>query len=211
MSLDTYTNLKAEIADLLNRGDLTANIPTWIALVEAEWARILNSDSFQTSLGVTFTTSGTLPLPSDFLRPVFLALETALDTHPIAVKPYDYLQSQRDLQLNGIPRYAAFAAGTCYIAPIPDSDTAYTGTLIYDASLAALSATNPTNWVLLNHPDAYLYGAALHSAPFLKDDDRIQTWERYYYRALDQIRIAKQRKLYGQNTPILRPKRALGV
>ena len=39
MALDSYTNLKAEIADWLDRDDLTARIDTFIDLTEAKLAR----------------------------------------------------------------------------------------------------------------------------------------------------------------------------
>ena len=41
MALDTYTGLKASIADWLNRPDLTAVIPDFIVLCEAEAKRRL--------------------------------------------------------------------------------------------------------------------------------------------------------------------------
>jgi len=41
MSLDTYANLQLEIADYLNRSDLTTNIPTFIKLAESKINRDL--------------------------------------------------------------------------------------------------------------------------------------------------------------------------
>ena len=39
MALDTYTNLKTEIANYLNRDDLTTNIDTFIDLAESRHAK----------------------------------------------------------------------------------------------------------------------------------------------------------------------------
>ena len=33
-----------------------------------------------------------------------------------------------------------------------------------------------SNWLLACAPDAYLYGALLESAPYIKDDERIAVW-----------------------------------
>ena len=43
MALDTYDNLKTEIASFLNRDDLTAQIDTFIDLAETRQARTLRS------------------------------------------------------------------------------------------------------------------------------------------------------------------------
>ena len=39
MALDTYTGLKASVADFLNRGDLASAIPDFITLAEAQMTR----------------------------------------------------------------------------------------------------------------------------------------------------------------------------
>ena len=41
MALDTYSNLKTEIASYLNRDDLTSNIDTFIDLAESRHAKDL--------------------------------------------------------------------------------------------------------------------------------------------------------------------------
>ena len=42
--------------------------------------------------------------------------------------------------------------------------------------MAALTDLAPTNWLLTKHPDVYLYGALLESAPYTKEDERINVW-----------------------------------
>lgn len=211
MSLTTYTGLKASIADLLNRGDVTAVIPDWVALVEAEVGRVLKGRDMRTSTPITFDTTGTTLLPADFVRANFLTLETSLYQWPVAIKPYDYVVQKRGQLVVGPPRYAAVNGTSLVFAPLSDSDTSYTGTLWYDQALAPLSATTATNWLLTKHPDVYLYGAAFHSAPYLKDDERIPVWERYYRNGLDQIRVLRDESEYAEwGTPVIKPVSALG-
>lgn len=197
MSLDTYTNLQAEVTDLLNRGDLAAKVPTWIALVEARLQRILEGRNMRSTVGVAFTTSGTIALPSDFRSPVALTLETQLRTWDVTLVPYALMTQKRGELTAGPPLYATVLNGNLLIAPLADSDTDYTGTLVYDANVAPLSATNPSNWVLVNHPDVYLYGAALHSAPYLKDDERLQMWKDLHDTAIEEVRLATDRAEFG--------------
>ena len=209
MALDSFATLKTSIADWLNRSDLTAVIPDYITLVEAELGRILKGRPMTTELGVVFDTTGRLTLPSDYVRCVSLTLETDLYGWPVEFKPYQYVVEKQAQLVVGPPRYCAVVGDKLVIAPTPDSDTQYTGTLIYDATLTPLSDTATTNWVLANHPDAYLFGALYQAAPYLKNDERISVWEARYYKALDQIRELAQQSEYG-GTPVVRPVSALG-
>lgn len=208
--LDTYANLQLTVADWLNRQDLTTVIPDFIRLTEAELGRILKGRPLTTTADVTFDTTGALNLPADFVRARSLTLETDLFMWPVEVKPYEYLIQKRGQLVNGPPRYVAVVGDQMLFAPIADSDTEYTGTLIYDATLLPLSDTQTTNWVLTSHPDVYLFGALFHSAPYLKDDDRIPMWESRYRTALDQIRLLAQESEYAFNTPVVRGVSALG-
>jgi len=52
--------------------------------------------------------------------------------------------------------------------------------LLYYAKTTALSSSNADNWLLLEAPDVYLYGALLHSAPYLGEDERIAVWGQMY-------------------------------
>lgn len=208
--LTTYTELKASIADWLNRADLTAVIPDFVSLVEADLGRTLKGRNLRTTVAVTFDETGAVALPGDFVRPVSLTLETDLYSWPIEVKSYEYLIQKRSQLVSGPPRYAAVVGTELLTAPVSDTTTGYAGVLIYDQALAALSASNATNWVLASHPDCYLFGALYHAAPYLKDDGRIPVWENRYRQVLEQIRVLRDEAEYDINTPVARPISALG-
>jgi hypothetical protein len=70
------------------------------------------------------------------------------------------------------------------------------------ASLVRMLAGAPTlndpaagNWLLTSSPDTYLYAALVESAPFLKDDARIEMW-----RAELDRRVAEVRRIRTQAT-----------
>jgi hypothetical protein len=63
--------------------------------------------------------------------------------------------------------------GEIELAPTPDRN--YTIEMVYRASIPSLAA-NAGNWLLTLAPDLYLYGTLLESAPYIKEDGRIQTW-----------------------------------
>ena len=48
--------------------------------------------------------------------------------------------------------------------------------MLYYKTFDALTALAPTNWVITNAPDVYLYGTLLEAEPFLMNDQRVQLW-----------------------------------
>ena len=46
-------------------------------------------------------------------------------------------------------------------------------------------------------PDAYLYGSLIHSAPYLKDDARLQVWAALYQSAIDAINMSGEKAKFG--------------
>ena len=62
--------------------------------------------------------------------------------------------------------------------PTPSNDIDFE--LLYYQKLDALSNSNADNWLLLEAPDVYLYGALLHSAPYLAEDQRVAIWAQMY-------------------------------
>jgi hypothetical protein len=80
-----------------------------------------------------------------------------------------------------------FAHNGTDIELFPTPSTSYTAEITYYARMTALSADGDTNWLLTNHPDVYLYGSLVHTAPFLKDDARIVIWSGLLAQAMDEI------------------------
>lgn len=55
-----------------------------------------------------------------------------------------------------------------------------------------LSDSNTTNWILEGYPDVYLYGSLLEIAPFLDEDERINTWGTLFTTAIQTLRGSYQ-------------------
>lgn len=51
--------------------------------------------------------------------------------------------------------------------------------------------------MLTDNPDAYLYGSLMQSAPYLMDDERIQTWAGMFVAIVDDIKIDDEQAAYG--------------
>ena len=96
---------------------------------------------------------------------------------------------------------------TLMVAPTPDGT--YPVKFEYVATVPSLTTAAPTNWLLTKHPDVYLYGSLKASAPYLRDDPRVQMWGNELEQAIEEARLATDREKYG-NTLVMRPRRAIG-
>jgi hypothetical protein len=179
MAITNYTNLKSSIADFLNRDDLTDVIPTFIALAEAQISRDLRH--WKQDVYVTTTINEAAEyLPDGFLeaKRVWIDGKKALSyiTHE------KWVDMVADDATAGTPRYYTFNAREIYFYPQVDSDT--TLHMTYKARIPTLSDDIDDNWLLHDFPDIYLYGALLHSAPYLQDDPRLAVWDKMYKEAI---------------------------
>jgi hypothetical protein len=191
MALTTYTELKASIADWLNRTDLTTTIPDFISLAEAQIERTLRTRQMIVRANASFD-SEYGAVPDDFLETKSLKLTSTNPLTPLSFLSIDDMDAARShYTASGRPRFFSVVGGQFRISPTPDA--AYTTELIYFAKLAKLSSTVASNWLLTSSPDIYLYGSLLQAAPYLQDDARIQTWATLYERALNDLRTADAR------------------
>lgn len=201
MDFTNYTGLQAAIADYLNRDDLNSGgqIAGFIALAEARMRRTLRRTTVIAAFNVTSGNNAqSLPADCAELRGVSVAPCAALPRGAtLAETTYDDLLGQRALgPSTGLPRFYAVEGGVLYLAPAPAD--AYLGlTLRYFSQLVPLSGSNPTNAVLLEAPDAYLYGSCLEAAPYLEHDERISIWEPAFTNTIDELNDVRQREEFG--------------
>ena len=66
----------------------------------------------------------------------------------------------------GRPRFWSLVGAELRYHPAPDRE--YTATLTYYVRIPALGDARPTNWLLVAHPDLYLFGSLKEAAPFLR-------------------------------------------
>jgi hypothetical protein len=196
MALDgSYDGLKASIADFLNRGDLASAIPDFITLAEAQMARRLVSRAnqgmavprrlIQRADAEIAPGAEYVAVPSDMLGPLDLMLEAA---PPVELDYLDPANLEREKALSrwvGAPKFYTVLGGQLQLYPAAAQD--YAAELVYIARTPALSDAAPANWILEDYPDAYLYGALVQSAPYLRDDARAELWGTLFTAALDDM------------------------
>jgi len=195
MPITTYAELKTNIADFLNRDDLTSVSSTFVSLAEADLNRQIRHWRQEKRSTAEIDTQYSA-IPADMLEVIRFYI-TSGDTRPLElISQAEMLDRKfRNLNTSGQPAYYAVTAGELEVYPVPDGT--YTSELYYFGKTDALSDSNTSNWILEHYPDAYLYGSLIHSAPYLKDDARIQVWAALYQNAIDAINQASEKAKFG--------------
>ena len=176
MPLSTYDELKASMADWLVRTNLTAQIPDFIRMNEAQIERNPKVRTRQMIARAVASTSAEFTvLPIDFL-----ALHNVqLNTNPRVTPIYSATMAELDEirrcnPQGGVPERFCIVGDTIELAPVPTETLEIE--IVYYQRIPKLSASQSTNWVLDNHPDLYLYGSLMQAAPYLKNDERVPLW-----------------------------------
>lgn len=172
MAIATYTDLKAAIADWLNRADLDQQIPDFITLAEATLNKVVRHSRMVATTTLSLgASSQKVTAPTDMLEPIMLQVtsDPDLPIEQCSVPQLIMLRRNR-MRAAGSPRFFALLGRSIEVTPVPSSITSLD--LTYYQALTALSGGNPTNWLLTYDPDLYLYTSLMHAAPFLKDEAR---------------------------------------
>jgi hypothetical protein len=174
----TYTDLLADIALWLNRDDLTAVIPSFLRLCEADMNSKLRLRSMLTTVSVTAAGGA---LPSDCLA-----------VKSVGVSGYDNLGFVTPNEAAAINLASAGDTATWWTVDgntLVVSPTQTTGTvsLRYYARIPALTPATTATAVLVTNRGIYLYGSLVHSAPYLGDDQRLSLWQTLYDQALSAL------------------------
>ena len=188
-----YSSLQTAVTEYLARDqDVTmiARIPTFIQLFEAKMNRGLFVRQMEarstTVVDTTTSEPEMISLPSDFQSMRRMRLSSVTGKPCLEFKSGTQMDEYRFLISDVIaqPRYFTIFGDEIELAPTPDQN--YTLEMVYRQNIPPL-ATNDPNWLLTLAPDLYLYGALLESAPYIKEDGRIQTWGLGFKTALDEL------------------------
>ena len=195
MAITTYAELKSSITDFLNRDDLDTVAPDFITLAEADLSRKVRHWRMEGRATAEIDTQYSA-IPADFLEVITFHV-TSGNLRPLElISQAEMLQRRyENLDTSGKPAYYALTAGEIEVYPTPDGT--YTTELSYYKRISALSDSNTSNWLLEYFPDAYLYGSLVHSAPYLKDDARLQLWAALYEQAIASINRESEATKFG--------------
>lgn len=201
-TITTYTTLQSTIADYLNRADLTAQIPTFIQLAEADMNTRLRTREMIVRAEAT-SNNEYVQLPSDWVEAINLHIVDG--KQPLRFVTLD--EADRIIKQNIYTQVAAFSLmnGALELVPPPGSDVDIE--MIYYGKIPALSAQQATNWLLTKAPDVYLYGSLLHAQPFLMDDQRMPVFATLYNSRIEALNEESMKSTHSGSPLIARARR----
>lgn len=197
-----YASLQQSLAAWCPRPDLAANIPTAIALAEAQINRSIRNR--QQEQRATATLTQWLALQTDYMELRDFRLNTSTG--------YKTLQLLSPSQLNDIDRANGGATGEPRAYAIegnqfrfsPQPDGTYTAEAVYFKKVPALTGSATTNWFLTDHPDAYLAGAQ-YNLLASGGDARAADYLGLFNRLLEDVNRADRRQRWSGPPMATRP------
>lgn len=203
-----YAQLQEDVANWLNREDLADTIPSFIRLAES-WLNKSLRVRQMLKRAVAILDEQYITLPSDWLeaKNVQLNLKPARRLEFVTLDQADQIR-ERTGGASGPPYFYTISGSQLEVVPSPGADVEIE--MAYYARIPALSDDAPTNWLLTEWPDIYLYASLVHSAPFLQDDERVAVWGSLLREAFEAAQQADQRAQYS-GAPLKVRTRKLGV
>lgn len=191
----TYAELKAEIADFLNRDDLGTTASTFIQLAESQFNRDIRHWRME-DRQIANATEQYLTKPTDWVETIRMHV-TGSGTSVIDLISRAEMAERRAKVNNtaGDPCFYTHSGNTFELYPTPSASTEIE--LLYYAKIPALSDSNTTNWLLDEAPDLYLYGALIHTAGYLHEDARMGTWAQLYGAAMQKLNSSSEKARFS--------------
>jgi hypothetical protein len=185
----TYTDLIATVLDILDDPDgLEAKLPTYIQLVEGRLNRLLDDPEMEV-ISDSVASGDYTALPDDFGEMVSITTGNGKLQQMGGVE-----FAGLDHTIAGIPRFYAIVNRAIAFAPANGTTPI---TMVYRRRIPALTADNPTNWLLERAPDIYLYGLLMWGEARDADDERIDGWKSGFDEAIGELRIDGTRRKWG--------------
>jgi hypothetical protein len=180
MAISTYADLKAAVADFMNRSEMTtAQQENFISLCEADIRNDVRVREMEATTSVTLTQQ-TLAAPT-------LMLE-AREVH-VEGRPYTYHTPElyRIKRIYSPSTYMFTSIGSNFII----NASSGVASLTYYEAPAALTGT-ATNYILTYAPDVYLYGACAHAAQYYQDAANLERFKALYLGGVKRLNEREQ-------------------
>jgi len=185
MAIGTYAELQTAVANWLDRDDLTARIPEFIALAEARMNRVLRIRLMEAKYTAsTVAAQRNYALPTSYIQMRNFQINTSPITPLQYVTPeiYDRLWGG---STDGTPQFYTIVSNEIQLGPLPAS--ILTMEMLFYKKITALSGSNTTEAMLTDNPDVYLYGSLMEAEPFIMNDERVGLWATGFQQAIADL------------------------
>ena len=205
----TFETLKQDVQRYLERGATYASdpvvfeqIPRLINLAERRISRELKIQGFIAVVSNTMVAGQSVyPKPDRWRDTISINAGTGpslANRTFLLTRGYEYCRSYwPNESVTGTPAfYCDYDYSNWLVVPTPD--VAYPFEVLYYELPPLLDDSIQTNWLTEYAPQLLLYGTLLEATPFLKNDERIGTWQQFYDRAAAMLNGEDVAKIFDR-------------
>lgn len=193
-----WTELKANIADWLDRTDLTTQIPEFIGYAERRFNRELRHPDMEESSTASIS-AAVVTLPTDFLAMKALYIDGAGRLTRLQQLGIEELRWRFNSEETGTPQFFALQSGSELVfAPSPTASVTYV--LNYYQKIPALGSGQAANWLLTGWPDVYVAATLAEAMFFLRDAEGLSMWESRASQKIAQLIEQGRTKAKAENS-----------
>lgn len=176
MALGTIDDIKASVADWLNRSDLTAQIDDFITMAIEEAYRKLNipfiDQVYVHTITSTDQTNKYFDLPEKNMNVV-----SVTDSNGRSIEAVTFEDYRGHLNSSGRPLVYSSVGNNIYIGPNPSESEVFT--------LNLENAYSNASQLVQTMPEVLLMGALMFGCTYLKDDNRGQMFKAKFYEGIE--------------------------
>jgi hypothetical protein len=204
----TYSSLLVDLRRYLERGFTLADdpyvyeqLPRLINMAERRIARDLKIQGFIVAVTTPLSVGvSTYAKPNRWRETISMTTKSGNTVTPVFTRSYEYCRSYwPDDTQTGQPQFYADYDYTHWLL-VPTPNDTYDLEVLYYELPVLLDDSTQTNWLTDYAPNLLLYGALLEATPFLKNDDRIATWQNYYQSAANALNTEDLKKILDRDS-----------
>lgn len=196
MAISTYSDLVAAITSQWPaRSDLGAVADSIIGFAEALFnsrLRMRQMEEMQTLIPDVEPGSYICALPVDYIE-YKRVVELASIRRPLAYITEDAADRLYPTRAAGLACNFTIRSGLLQAFPQSANDIELT----YYQKIPGLSEANPTNWLLTEHPNAYMHACLMYVGQYVQDADRMLSESQFLQTYLDLMAAVENRGKFG--------------
>lgn len=203
----TFDSLQVDLRRYLERGFTLADdpyvyeqLPRLINMAERRIARDLKVQGFISVVTTNFTNGvATYQKPDRWRDTISITVKSGDTLSPVFTRSYEYCRNYwPDATQTGQPQFYADYDYTHWLI-VPTPNATYQAEILYYQLPELLDSAHQTNWLTEYAPNLLLYGALLEATPFLKNDERITTWQNFYQSAANALNQEDLKKILDRD------------
>lgn len=203
MNLTEIKDMALSLSDRTD-SDLPARLDAFLTLFEARMNRVLTASEFETVLNIPYVsnTNYSYFLPSDYgeMRSVKVANIGSTFKTNYSLTNSEYLENARNN--NSSLNLYVIIGDEIELSNTLSSNQSLE--LVYIRNLPPLTVSEPTNWMSILNPDAYIFGLLVEINSFAQNVEGTTAWKARLDEVIVEIEDKSKKKRWSGNPLVTR-------